>query len=776
MTVDVKMTAIADALRLKKNGTTDELSLDDMANSVLDLGYTNIPTYHYEEAGRLIQNVRAWKASHTNSLVFGAISDIHVFANDATRASNTEKSIRHASFALETVSNMAGCDFIVNLGDNCWENGIDTDNAIEGSEYVHDAIQSAFGRMTSYRLVGNHDRSGTTQKAYDLIGKYNYFDAWGTTQIRGFGYKDWTAKKVRVICLNTTDYLNITGGCALSYDQKDFLLRALDLSSKSDASEWQILLLSHIPLDYDGGDYNYTADLNTILSAYVNGTTATISVNSSHAVNEIPSNYATYSNGSLVYNYYGKNVAKIIANIHGHVHNNCNGKINGVDIVRISTPNTCFYEAYQTKYGYGVSAEEYAKLTKTAGTARDTAATFYCIDLDKQVIDTFSYGAGGSDLSISYKGGASFSITYKLTNMKSSTTTNTAVEGSSFTTTLTTTQSDATINSVVVTMGGVDITASTYSNGVVTITNVTGDIVITAVAAVPAFEYIVPDLDCATRMDWYVTGSTFTLGSANGYLALGVSTANSYGFADRESGTLYLMPIPASANNVFIETTDTSFVDANIYIVSDSGGTLTSVYNSGWFAKNIDGGWTAEFNRSLGNWIAINLSYSHDGSIKTPWGYDAKSKVTVTFTNGVSDDSGGSDEPSIDYTNLFSTSDANYSVGRLNSSGAVNTSYANGFVSGYISATKGDVIRAKSANTAFLNTYGVIAFYNSSKTYISQIYINDSAGRITMSSDNKEFCCDTSTLAASFDSTAFVRIMGYGSPDGFIITKNEEIN
>ena len=127
------------------------------------------------------------------------------------------------------------------------------------------------------------------------------------------------------------------------------------------------------------------------------------------------------------------------------------------------------------------------------------------------------------------------------------------------------------------------------------------------------------------------------------------------------------------------------------------------------------------------------------------------------------------------YKNLFSTSDPNYSIGRLNSSGAVNTSYTNGFVSGFIEAKFGDIVRAKSANTAFANNYGIIAFYKSDKTYINQIYANDSAGRVVLSSDGKEFTCDTSKLASSFQSTGFVRIMGYGSPDGFIITKNEEI-
>lgn len=572
----------------------------------------DIPAYHYAEASRVAASIAEWKSNHTNSLVFGAISDIHVFANDEAKTENTQNSIKHAAFALEQVGISAGCDFVVNLGDNCWENGIDTDNAMQAQEYVCETIASAFSKLTSYRIPGNHDRSASTQKIYDLIGINNSFDAWGATQIRGFGYKDWADKKVRVIFLNSVDYMNVSGGYGMSYDQKDFLMRSLDLSGKKDAADWQILLLSHIPLDFTGGDYNTGSDIAAILAAYQNGETARIAVTSANAVNEDPTKYATYSGGELVYDYGGKNKAKIIANVHGHVHNTCVGTMDGSGILRMSAPNTCFYETYQSKYGYEVSAEEYAKLVKSEGSAKDTAAMFFCIDLSEKTVSTFGYGAGGIDKTKAYDGNI-YTVTLNLTNASSSNKASSVVIGAAYSTTITA-NSGYELTGAKVTMGGTDVTTTAYANGSVNIASVTGDLVITATA----------------------------------------SEATSY-------------------------------------------------------------------------------------------------------------------------KNLFSTLDSDYSVGRLNSSGGVNTSFTGGFVSGFIRVSYGDVIRAKSASSAFENSYGVIAYYDESKKYIEQVYTNDASSRLVMSADNKQFTTDTSKYASKFESMAFIRVMGYGSPDGFVITKNEPI-
>lgn len=489
MSVYSQMTSLADSVRLKLDGATDLLSIAGMRDAVLTLPY-KVPSYHYVEAARVADNILAWEKTHTNNLIFGAISDIHVFANNETYGPKSETAIRHASFALETVGAMVGADFIANLGDLCWENGIDTDNAYEGAEYVIDALKSAFSRVTRYSLVGNHDKSDSTQKQYDLIGSVNVFDEYPATKIRGFGYKDFSEKKVRVIVLNTNDYLNASGGCALSYEQKDFLMRALDLSAKTDSADWQILLLSHIPLDWNGGDYNFYTDLQTILNAYEDGTTASITVNSSYALNETPSNYATYTSGKLIYNYSGKNSARIISNIHGHVHTNKVSKLANTGIARVATVNTNpdlnKSESYPTYGDYSISSEEAAKLVKVAGTAKDTAATFYCIDLDEQAIYAFGYGSD-VDRTIVYKAATIYTVSGVLTGVTSSNSGATFVPaGDSYTTTLSVDSGYDIIETVTVTMCGVDITATAYNaeTGVISIAEVTGNVVITAVATV----------------------------------------------------------------------------------------------------------------------------------------------------------------------------------------------------------------------------------------------------------------------------------------------------
>lgn len=502
---------IAAAIR-EKNGTADTYKVADMGNAVRSIqgGNKDIPTYHYAEALRVAEKISDFKKAHTNNLVFGAISDIHVLNDDATYEAKSKTAVKNAAFALETVGAMVGADFIVNLGDNCWENGIDTDNAFIGAQFSINACKPAFERLEHFSLLGNHDRSGSTQKQNDLIGVWNNFDAWGFTKIRGFGYKDFADKKVRVICLNTTDYLNITGGNALSYDQKDFLLRALDLSAKSDAADWQILLLSHIPLDWNGGDYGFYADLQTILNAYEDGIKATITVNSSYVRNENPYNYSTFistgaTSGYLSYNYAGKNLAKIIANIHGHVHTNKVGKLANTNFARVATANTNpdlnRSESYAEYGDYSISATEAAKIVKVQGTAKDTSATFYCIDLDEQTIYAFGYGAD-IDRTIIYKVAKKYSVTYNLTDVTSSNNATEAVEGSSFTATLTA-KSGYVLDSVTVTMGGQVVTVT---NGAINIPSVTGNIVITAKAK----DAYVPHWDIGDRTavtDMYKTAA-----------------------------------------------------------------------------------------------------------------------------------------------------------------------------------------------------------------------------------------------------------------------------
>lgn len=520
---ETSVQAIADALRLKRDGSTDTYIIGAMDDGVLSLPMSNLPSYHREEAARVVKRLFELKTEHPNSIIFGTISDNHVNKSSAS----SMISARHAAYALEAVGAMA-CDFVANLGDNVEGTNIDNDTDYANAVYMENASRYSMTELTAFNLVGNHCKSNSTQKIYDLIGKYNVFDVYSTTRIRGFGYKDFTDKKVRVIALNTCDYWNSQGGNGMSYEQKDFLMKALDLSSKSGYGEWTIIILTHIPLDFLGGDYNKSNDLKAILKAYDNGSSVSISINSGYASAQGES--SKYS-GTLTYNYSGKNAPKVI-NIHGHVHTNCYGKLKFIDdntelnIVRVATPNSSFSgnastDRYTAYGNYSITTTEANKIKKVANSKADTSATFYLIDFDEQTIYAVGYGAD-IDRTVIYKTVKTYTVTLNLTNVTASNTTTVVAADQIYNNTLTA-NSGYELQTVKVTMGGVDITSSVYSGGVIKINNVdavsgeviTGNIVITASAtAVVSYKNIIDEVGTVDSVRLRSGGAT---GSADGF-------------------------------------------------------------------------------------------------------------------------------------------------------------------------------------------------------------------------------------------------------------------
>lgn len=94
------------------------------------------------------------------------------------------------------------------------------------------------------------------------------------------------------------------------------------------------------------------------------------------------------------------------------------------------------------------------------------------------------------------------SVTNNLTHVTNSNTATMLEQGASYTGTLTA-DTGYTLGSVAVTMGGVDITATVYSSGTITIPSVTGDIVITAtaVAAVSSLSAVYTQSDVICDLD-----------------------------------------------------------------------------------------------------------------------------------------------------------------------------------------------------------------------------------------------------------------------------------
>ena len=121
-----------------------------------------------------------------------------------------------------------------------------------------------------------------------------------------------------------------------------------------------------------------------------------------------------------------------------------------------------------------------------SATARNLLITIlrngvYSSDQNANITD-LETALGGSDAPVV----KSYAITNTLTNCTTNNAVTSVTDGGSYTATLTAADGYA-LNSVVVTMGGTDITSTAYSGSVITIASVTGDvsIVATAVAAEP---------------------------------------------------------------------------------------------------------------------------------------------------------------------------------------------------------------------------------------------------------------------------------------------------
>lgn len=586
---------IADSLRLKSN-KTDKYKVIDIGEALLNVPFYNIPEYHYEEAGRVINKILTLKQQCPNHIVFGTISDNHVNLSDE----NTIQSAKHATFALETVGKFAQCDFVANLGDNIAGTSIDDDTEYKNFIYMRNINKYAVSNIPYFNIVGNHCKSNTTSKIYDILGVHNVFTKSSDTAERGFGYRDFTDKKVRVICLNTCDYWNIQGGNGMSYEQKDFLMKALDLSNKSDYTSWTILMLSHIPIDFLGGDYNKSDDIKAILKAYSDGTTVNIAVNSSYASKQ---NESSKYSGTLSYNYSGKNAPKVI-HIHGHIHTNkTRDKLifiddnTEIDMVRLATHSSVYEkypysERYTTSGDYSITSAEATKIAKVPNTVKDTSATFYFIDLTSQIVYSVGYGAD-VDRMLVYGDATMYSISYSLDSVNSSNSSLAIIEGGSYTTTLTAFDGYM-LDVVKVTMGGVDITSSTYSNGVITVDNVMGDIVVTATAK----DNYVPHWDISRRTaitDMYKSASaTKEFARQNYYYGVAGSglidyrkitsctlNGNDVTFTVSEKGYGIGLPYKLEANTSYKFTATSSITGRLRVVIYDSNGVyITNEYSS----------------------------------------------------------------------------------------------------------------------------------------------------------------------------------------------------
>lgn len=159
---------------------------------------------------------------------------------------------------------------------------------------------------------------------------------------------------------------------------------------------------------------------------------------------------------------------------------------------------------------------------------------------------------------------------------------------------------------------------------------IVGDALRAAITTQQGFQYEVPDLQATVRMVaecFTESGDTLLFNAHNGSMILGVSTQNEATFTDRTDVTKYLIPIPAEASKVTVETSDPKVTLAQFIGVNGSGGSYTKVFSSAREAV-----YSYEFPKGVAQYMAIDLVYEDKGAVTVPWDYDAAATTTVTFT------------------------------------------------------------------------------------------------------------------------------------------------
>lgn len=357
----------------------------------------NSSSYVISEANRVADNVRDVQNGKTVTTI--GISDTHYRSDDET----VMNAIKDMSNGVSEIRRQIFTDFDVCYGDIGYVytgyTGFiqNKQSMIEETKLVSDCFSSE----RQIRLAGNHDVNAiqspyyfTEDNVYGFSGIYNtILNKPETNRNRSYGYMDDEYRKLRFICLNTSDFADQPGGKPnqgdsgnlnyfMSADQIAWFVDKLDMTGKSDAEDWQIILMSHMSLD----QHTLINDgYSELLYAYENGGSGTLK--------------------GVSYDFAGKNTAKLALYIHGHTHSyivdNHHHK-SGSAYPRIKLPRICVPNALP---GREVGADDAdsngivwgngdAAYVKTAGTAESTSFVVNTIDSDAKVIYSHHYGAG----------------------------------------------------------------------------------------------------------------------------------------------------------------------------------------------------------------------------------------------------------------------------------------------------------------------------------------------------------------------------------------------
>ena len=363
-----------------------------------------VPAYVKAEAKRVSGLVRAVQNPHTFTIV--GVSDLHYMKGNA----QIGKALNEMALGIKEVLSQVPVDYKIAFGDYIYR-GKGFENYRDGVEEMQaatDILNTAFGHGgNQIRLTGNHDTNameldkGEPKKffsmhdLYQYLGKHNEKMVTDSVNPEGnYGYIDIPEKKIRIVCLNTSDFTdegkptvvpdkkdqnkNTTTTYNMSKRQAEWLIETLKLKGIKDPEAWNILPVSHLVLSQTKGGLwkNTEANAAFLLSEYVQRHKGTFNIKGSR----------------LAYDFSEMKSARVLPYIHGHNHSfpvksmnvsNIFKEAARSEMITVGLPNACpFRNAKGNTYN------------KTEGTAKSTSFGVLVIDLKKSVLNVFCYGAG----------------------------------------------------------------------------------------------------------------------------------------------------------------------------------------------------------------------------------------------------------------------------------------------------------------------------------------------------------------------------------------------
>ncbi len=366
-------------------------NLDYIMSNGTDAEY--VPEYVKAESLETAKKVL--DCQNENTVTFFAASDFHCDKNDHY----TQKGIEHMSQAMKLIRSVCKVDFALFLGGYIADRSDKAiSDALEEFFSINKSLYNAAGDLPVLRAVGGEDLLSKAyyrnadyfdcKELFSLVGRwctdvcYNPDDVYG-----GYYYRDFEKAKLRVICLNTSDFKLTeavkpeTDKAKISSRQLLWLCSALNLSDKENSDQWATLIVSHYPINY----YSNFGVVSDVIKAYVSGGSADMLDSEG---NEVSYDFSG-----------GKNSAVLLALFNGALHNFKVNTLESTSLPLITVPNVCHgdnnyfsadkYSAEETLL-YGESAT----WDKTPLTAEDTAFCVVTLDKAQGKLFIHSYGAG----------------------------------------------------------------------------------------------------------------------------------------------------------------------------------------------------------------------------------------------------------------------------------------------------------------------------------------------------------------------------------------------